>query len=299
MAPRTRKSKSVRKVDFSEEVKYFEEDKDVELVVKSAEWEEGTEHPYIAIEFNGVGEYEEASLYHNASISPKALGRTRALLESLGLDIPDGDKEIDVAELVGLHVMGHTYLDAYKGNDGKIKESVKCDTYWPVDDAADEPEEKPKRGAAKKKEPEKYSQAQIEGMDRDELIEVVDSNKLEVDYDTRKLKKDDEALAAAVLEALEAEDLLEEEKKKTRGKKEPEEEEEEPKGKASSKAGSKKSSKKLTWTEEAIQDMSEDELEEVIEKAGVEVDLSEFPTLRKKKNAVVDALDENDQLEKE
>ena len=88
---------------------------------------------------------------------------------------------------------------------------------------------------------------------------------------------------AAVIEALEEKDLIAEEEEKSA------------KGKAGSKAGSKKStgrSKGKKWTEDEIDEMSEEELDEVVEQSKVDVDLSEHRTLRKKKNALKDALEE-------
>ena len=287
-APRKSKSKTVRKIDMSEEVKYFGVDEDVELVVKKAEWEEGDAGPYIAIEFGGVDDYDEAVLYHNASASPKALGRFRALMEALGIELPEtGEVEVDTDDLIDLHVMGHTYEDV-STYDGKTRKSVKAEDFWPVDEKASKKGAKKddkKKSSKKAKEPELLERDAVEAMDRDELTELINEHELEVDPDTRKLKKDDEALLAAVIEALEEKELIEEEKKPA-------------KGKAGSKSSSKKSSKKSeSWSEDQIQDMSEEELQEVIDAAEIEVDLDDFPTLRKKKNAVVDALSEAEKLD--
>lgn len=68
---------------------------------------------------------------------------------------------------------------------------------------------------------------------------------------------------------------------------------EEPKGKGkkgSSKGGSGKKSKK-GFSEDDIQDMSEEQLEEVVDDHKLDVDLDKLKTLRKKQNAVIDALE--------
>lgn len=311
----TRAKKNTRSVDFSQEVKFFEADQDYEFEVKSCAWEDGNEHPYLAFVFKGTeDEYEESELYHNASTSPKALFRLRGLLEALGIEIVDGEPmDIDPEELVGLKVMGHTYEDEYRNNDGEKKKTVRCDDWWPVEEKSskkkggakkkDEDDDKPargKKGASKKKEVEKVDPEALEDMDRDELVDLIEEHSLEVDPDSRKLKKDD-ALREAVKEALEEADLLEEAaeeepepKKRTRGKAAKEDADE---GKRGSARGSGKSKKKSTsWSEDELDEMSEDELDEVVETSGVDVDLSEHRTLRKKRNALKDALEEADMI---
>lgn len=296
MARRSAKSKTRRSVDFGQEVKYFEPDMEYEVEVKSATWEDGQEHAYIAIEFTGTDEDNgDATLYHNASISPKALSRTRVVLEALGIDCPVGEAiDIDTEELVGARCMIHTYTDKYKGNDGETKTSVKADDFWPVDDKKssgkkggkkkdeedDESKGKSKRGGKKKDEVEKIARDDVEGLSRKKLVALIEEHELEdVDPDSRKLKKDDEALAEAVIEALEEKGLLEEDEPKGKG------------GRSSGGSG-KSSGKSKKWTEDEIDDMDEEALEEVIEQSKVEIDLDDFRTLRKKKNAVKDALEE-------
>lgn len=69
---------------------------------------------------------------------------------------------------------------------------------------------------------------------------------------------------------------------KSSGEDEDEEEDEKP----------KKSKKKSELDKEEILDMNEDELIELCEEHELDVDLDEFKTLRKKKNAVIDAAEE-------
>jgi hypothetical protein len=329
MARRQKAKKNSRKIDFSKAVKYFEPDMEYAGEIKTATWEDGAEHAYLAIEFKGVDEeFEDATLYHNASISPKSLTRTREFLEALGYEIEDDEPlDIDTDDLVGRQCMFHTYEDRYKGNDGETKKSVKADDFWPMEnegksskkksskkdeDEEDDKSSKKKRSGKKSKEVEKISKEDVEAMDRDELEELITDRELDIDPEDRKYKKDAKLLAG-VLEELEEKELLEgdeeeeeeeevEEKtsKKKRGGKKDADEEDESKGKAGSKRGSKKSkgkSKKKTWTEDEIQEMSEEELDEVVEAADLEIDLSEHRTLRKKKNAMIDALEEAELIE--
>ncbi len=345
----TKAKKNVRSVNFADEVKWFEPEMEYELVVKAAAWEDGNEFPYIAIEFNGVDDNEDSTAYHNATTSPKALHRLRNLLEALGIEVIEGEPlDIDTDDLIGRHCMGHSFEDEYKGDDGSKKKSVKFDDFWPVEETTGKKKAAGKKDkddgkSSKKKEPEKLKKSDVEDMDRDGLIEVIDENKLDIDADerkykkddklltavlekleeedlletdedeavekldrdevndmtrkqlvkliaehdlddvdpdSRKLKKDDEALLAAVIEALEEKDLLEPEEKKSSGK-------------AGSKTGSGKSSgKSKSWSEDEIDEMSEEELDKVVETSKIDIDLSEHRTLRKKKNALKDALEE-------
>lgn len=290
MARRSAKSKTVRKVDFSQEVEYFEPDAEYAMEVKSAEWADGNEHPYIAIQFKGVDEeFAESTLYHNATTSPKALNRLRALLEALGIDVPEKGEamDLDVEELVGKQCMVHTYEDNYEG-----KKNVKADDFWPIDEKKSKGGAKGKAGGKGKKEEvedEKIARDDVEGLSRKKLIALIEEHELDVDADARKLKKDDEALAEAVIEALEEKDLLAAD----------EPEEKPARGKGSSKGGSKGSKgKSKTWTEDELSEMTEKQLDKVVEEAELELDMSEFGTLRKKRNALLDALEEADRLEK-
>jgi hypothetical protein len=315
MARRAAKSKNKRSVDFSQEVKWFEPDMEYRVRVKAAGWEDGNEHPYIAITFAGTDDdNQDSELYHNASTSPKALHRTRLVLEALGIEIEDGQPmDIDTDELVDLECMIHTFEDEYRGTDGEKKKSVKADDFWPVDDKKagkgkssskkDDDDDKSTRGAKgktsskSKKDSEPADRKEVEALDdRDDMIDLIDTYDLEVDAEDRKLKKDDKLLEAIIAEMEEKDLFAEAEKKSRRGSKD---KDDDAKGKGGSKRGSGKSSKKSqTWTEDEISEMSEEELDKVIEEADIELDLSEHRTLRKKKNAMIDALEEADLLEK-
>jgi len=343
---RSRKAKSTkRSVDFSSAGKVFEKEQAYHLVVKDATWNEGQAGDYLAIEFRGVDEYENSSIYHNASMSPKALGRTRMMLEAMGYEISeDGDTDIDTADLIGLEVMGETYEDRYEG--GK---SIKVDDFYPVEDSGKSSKSSGKgsKKSSKKDEPEleldgldeadlkKLAKAlgiNIRRKDEDQLREAIleegeddiraAAKKLKIDLDdaggddegsgddldlsdvdeddlkklAKKLKvkgyaKMDEDELRDALGELDADDVTSaaEELDIELGADEPEE----PKGKGkkgSSRGGSKKKSKE-GFSEDAIQEMSEEQLEEVVEDHKLDVDLDKFKTLRKKQNAVIDALE--------
>lgn len=79
-------------------------------------------------------------------------------------------------------------------------------------------------------------------------------------------------------------------KKKKPAKPDPEEEEEEEE--PAPKKGAKKTSKKAKVTQEEIRDMDDEELQSLIDKHEIELDLSDFKTLKKQQAAVIDACEE-------
>ena len=309
MARKPKKSSTRRTIDMASAVIPFDSDIETEVVVLKAEWKDGDKGDYLDIELGGTGEYEGATMYHRCFTTPKSLHRTRNFLEALGMDVPDGAFDIDSDELIDMRCMCHTFEEEYTNAEGVKGIAIRADDFWPVDEgksAKSKPAAKGGKASAKSKKKDEVERADIEAMDRDELIELIEEHSLDVDATSRKLKKDDDALLAAVLEAAEEQGLIEpeeevkEEPKKARGKKaEPEEDEEKPSGKAGrskpGKAGSKGKSK--TWSEEGLQEMNEDELEEVVEASGVDIDLSEHKTLRKKRNVLIDALEEAEKLD--
>lgn len=198
-----------------------------EYVVKVLEVEEGESNngnPKLTWKFEITdGEYEGKNLYYTSSLVPEALWRLRSLLEALGLDVPDSEMDIDLDELVDAEVNVSVEHDTYEGK----KQSKIVDFWGEGSQEEDEEEEKPaKKGKGKKKEEEekpakgkkgkkkkeeeeleKLTAEEVQGMDEDELGEVIEKYELDVDLDDFKtLKKK----ANAVIDALEAAEMIEE-----------------------------------------------------------------------------------------
>jgi len=293
-----RGSKTKKSIDFSQQVLEFDGDMEYAVEVKEASWEDGNEHPYLRMVFKGADEeYEETTVYHNASIAPRALGRTKNMLVSLGAIEEDAeDADIDSSELVGLKCMAHTYFE--KDQNGTPR--IRFDDFWPLDEDGGKKNKKSgKEESDDEIDYDELSDSDVKKLAKAMKIKGRDADKLReelADADQDEVREAAEELEIEL--GAEPEDEPEEKPKGRRGAKK-DEEEDEPEGKAGrSKTGSKKSSKKqTTWTEDEVQEMSEDELESVIEESGIEVDLDEFKTLRKKKNAVIDALTEADLLD--
>jgi hypothetical protein len=142
-------------------------------------------------------------------------------------------------------------LDALVEEHGlEVKKSKKLPVYAAA--VAEAMEEAGLLGSTEGGDDEKYTEDAINEMDADELGEVIEKHSLDVKVD-KKLSK----YRAAVLAALEAEDLIEEESD--------------------------------LYTEDAINEMDDDELKEVIEKHDLDVTLTK--KVAKNRSLVIDALE--------
>lgn len=257
------------RLDLSKVGKAFEPGKEYAVKIVECTLEEGTKAPYFNLKLAGVEEdYENSFMYHKASTSESSLWRLRPLLEAFGMEIPDGPMDISTEDFVGLQAMCSTYLERWDGGS-----SVRPDEFWPLegagssDDDEDEEEEKPAKKSRKGK-------AVVEE-DEDEE----DEKPARKSRRSKPKQEDDE-------------DEEEEPKPKSRkGRKaaEEDEDEEEEQPKSKSKA---KGKKKASISEDELNEMNEDELEDLIEQHDLDVDLGDHKTLRKKRNAVLDALEE-------
>lgn len=194
------------------------------LEVVGVEQDEGDKGPYLKWTFEVVeGKFKGAKPKpHITSFAENALFNLKNVLSALGVEIPDEAFDIDKDELIGLQCMGTIEHDSYQGR----KQSVIVD-FFSADGEEEEPEERGKRAeknersrrakddekparrgkaASKRDEPEKVAQEDVDGMDQDELENLV--SELELDVDFAKLKTL-RKMKAAVIDALEGADLLE------------------------------------------------------------------------------------------
>lgn len=71
---------------------------------------------YLSFTFEiSEGDHKGKKLYHNCSLQPQALFNLRGVLESLGMDVPDGPMDLDPADLVGLSCSVAVQHEDYKG----------------------------------------------------------------------------------------------------------------------------------------------------------------------------------------
>lgn len=231
------------------------------------------------------------------STKPQALWRFGNFIAACGLEVPNGDVELDASDFEDVKVMGVCTHEEYEGKTKMRWDFYGADEEDESDDDDDEKDEDDEKSAkdkksgkkSSKKSKDKLAKDDVEGMDREELEELIEEHGLDVDASDKKLKKD-EKLLAAVLEALTENDLLEEEEA---------DEPDEKKGKkGSDKKAGKKGKAKDKVAASDVEDMDEEELQALIDEHDLEdVDLDDHKTLRKKVRAVLDALESADLLE--
>jgi hypothetical protein len=215
---------------------------------------------------------DAGTAYTNTSLTKESLWNLRGLLEALGVEIDEEDAmELDLAELPEMRcglVISH---EDYEG-----KPQARIVDFYAEDDAKEDKKDKKKgkkddkkSSKKKKKTKDKLAKSDVEGMDRDELLELNTEHDLELDEDDYKDdKKGLKKLLAAVLEKLDEGDLLEDEAE---------------------------GGDKLSRAE--VEDMDSDALADVIKDNKLDVDLDDHSTLRKQIKAVLTALEAEDLLE--
>lgn len=309
---KSRRGKKSVTVNFDNVGTMFEPDMEYALEVKEAEVKDGTEFPYIEIHFKGVDdEFENSIMYHNASVSPQALWRLKPLIEALGLDVPEGD--LDPQELaeqlaedfVGCQCMANTKKEPKP--DGGY--SIKPEDFWPLEDKKsskkkagkksskdddDEDDEDDAKGKSKTRGKRGSKKSEEPAIDFDE-IDDADIKKLGKEFQIKSKKADEIREKLAEADEDEVRSACEDLEIELPGG-DDDDDGDEADDKKSSKRGSKKGSSKkrsAKLTQDEVNEMSEEELEEVVERYDLDdVDLSEHKTLKKKKAAVIDALQE-------
>ena len=234
--------------------------------VKQEESDEG--NPYLAWMLKVVGgKYAGRTLYHNTSLQTQALWSTKRFLECLGLEVPDEELDLDLDEMTDLQVGVVVENSTWKG---KLKPKI-IDTY---------PAEEPADGAdtADAATGALPSEEEINEMSKPELAALVDEQgwKIALTGTTAAQRKQ---VIAAMEEAAEVEQEVEAVEEKVKpGKK-----------------GKVKPKPKVAL--DTVNESDEGELGELIETYELDVDLDKHATLRRKRAAVVDALEEAEMLE--
>lgn len=246
--------------------------------------EEGQNGDYLKWTFELQDEgVEGRRVFLNTSLLPQALWNLRGLLEALGVEVPDDEMDIDPAELVDLTVGLTIESETWEG-----KKRPKVADYF-----AAEEDEAPKKKSSKKKS------------------KADDDDEDEEDEPKKPLTRAQKRKLAKAKEAEEEEDDEEDEKpaRKSRRSRDDDEDEGEKPARKSRRASrdddddddededekparGKKKSKAKGPTEDEVNDMTEEELEELIEEHELKVDLGKSKTLTKKRNVTIDALTE-------
>lgn len=202
------------------------------------------------------GQYKGTKFYLYTTLNEEALWKLHAFLTALGVEVPDDELELELEEYEGETFIGVVEDDTYDGkkvsrlvdfysvegdaDDGGKKNKSSKDDDEDEDEKPsrksrrskdDDEDDKPARGkkSKKSKEPEKVATDDVQGMDEDELGDLVEKYELDLDLDDYKTLRKKQA---AVIDALEAADLIEDE---SAGDEEEEEDERPSRAKKSSK----------------------------------------------------------------
>jgi len=270
-------------------------DDDYLVEVEAVELKEGAKAEYLEITMVvQSGSHKGSKIWDRASLAPNALWRLRSLLEVMGIEVPDGALDIDPDDLIGTSFIAVTSQEGYTNSDGEKKVAVRMVDFYTAGEESveEEEEEKPAKGKGKKKpEPEPEDEDEDTEEDDDEAPE--DDDEESPEEKKKRLRKERRQARKGGSSAADEDD---DEPVKPKGKKkpEPEEDEDDEDEKPSPK---KKTNKKSKIPSDEVMDADEDGLQELIDLHELDVDLSDFKTLRKKAAAVIDALEEMDLLE--
>src|SRR5690349_16462675 len=115
-------SKNSIKVDFTGvETGGFEiPDGPYVLAVTSVTQKKGAEtgQPYLAWEYKiHEGPYKGRKVWDNTSLQPQALWKLRSVMESMGMDIEDGEFELDLGDFESMTVGAEIANEKYQGKD--------------------------------------------------------------------------------------------------------------------------------------------------------------------------------------
>lgn len=261
MARSTKKKSSVVKIDFTgvQSRQLLPEDDYLVVVEEVNQTTSSNDNDQLEFVFSvKEGKFEGQKLWFYCPLTDNSLWKLHGLLTALGQDVPDDELDLDTDELVGLELMAVVQHETYDG----VKRSKMMD-FYAVEEGGD-------------KEDDKKSSKKKGSKEKDEEEDDSPAARRKARREARKNRGKDE----------------EEEKpsRSRRGKKDEEEEDD----KSSKKKGGKKLAK---LSADELQGMDEDDLEDVIEKYELEVELDDYKTLRKKAAAVIDALEDKDMIE--
>lgn len=305
------------KVSFDDVGKAFVSDQEYLIRVKDCTVEEGSQAPYFSFKLEGTGEFKGSLMYHNASLAATALWRTRTIFEAFLGEVPKGefDPEDYAKEFIGKYAMCNTFSDVYEGT-----KRVKPEDFWPPDqsdlDSVTDEEDgeegeidlddfsdrdikkigkelgiKSKRAPTIREELADWDEDELEkaliklgfleeeeesGIDLDEM----DEDEIKSLAKAAGIRVNDRSRVKTLRKKLE--ELSKEELKKAHNSMGEDSDDEEGGGDLSA---------------DEIDEMDEDELWKLIDKHKLDVDLDDYKTLRKKRNAVIDEADERGLLE--
>lgn len=314
-----RRKKQSRTASFDGVGKGFAADS--EYLVKCVEIsvEDGNEAPYYSMKLEGTGDFAGAVMYHNASLNPSILWKTRDVFDAFLGEVPEGDFDIDemAEEFVGKVAMCSTFKDVYEG-----KTRIKPEDFWAADgdqavtdDSGEEDEidldemddddiKKIGKAMGIKSKRASTIRKELADADEDELYGVLE----ELGLVGGEEEEGDEGGEGLDLDELDDDDIKALAKaagikgrvvKKLKAALEELDEDELAEAAEEAGIGGSEGGGEGSVSADDINGMNQDELEALVEEHELDVDLDDHKTLRKKRSAVVDAAEEAGILEEE
>ncbi len=176
--------------------------------VDEVEQKEGNDsgEPYLVWTFETKDDEDEElngkKVWYNTSLQEAALWNLRNLLETLSVEIPEEEMELELEEYVGMELMLTIEHETYQG-----KKKARVVDFAPAedgdDDEAEVEDDESNDDGEEGEGAETYSADEINDMSAKELTELIKEHELEIDKKLKGKKK-----KAAVIDALEEADLL-------------------------------------------------------------------------------------------
>lgn len=152
--------------------------------IKKIEQKEGEDSgkPYLKWLFSTLKpDHKGAGVYHNTSLQPQALFNLKNLLETMGVEVPDGELDLEIDEYIGNEVGYEIVNEDYQG-----KQSPKVVAFFPPDELDEEDgpkkeanDEKPSKGKFKKGAKVQFNDD--DGRTKKGIITAIDGDEITVD----------------------------------------------------------------------------------------------------------------------
>lgn len=239
------------------------------------------------------GDFKGAKVRLYTMFNPESLWKLRQILEALGNDIPDSEYDIQPDEYVGQQMMGEIYLERFEG-----KKTAKLGEFWPTDGKEEEEDDTVSKSRGRKGDNEdedersRRSRSSRAKVEEDEEEKVKPRRRARDDDDEEEEERPARSSAKRASSKDDEEEDEEEDDRPTakRASRRDEEDEDEDTDRRQSKKTKKNGRGNGEVTEDDVRGMSQSELEDLVEELSIDVDLSEFSSLRKMRDAVVKAM---------
>lgn len=134
-------------------------------IVSIEEKESSEGNPYLSAKMKITeGKHKGATAYDNFSLQPQALWKLRTLLEVLGYEVPEGEMEIEIEDLVGEKFDGVITNEKYEGkNRPRITQFISLGTEEEEAEEEEESDDEPEEEEEEEEEAEEEEEEKPKG----------------------------------------------------------------------------------------------------------------------------------------